>query len=162
MKSDYQDLLQNIASIALERKVVVGTAESCTGGLVSKLCTDYPGSSKWYGCGCITYSDESKQQMLDVSLETLEQHGAVSEQTVLAMARGMLKISNVNVVVAITGIAGPGGATEANPIGTVWFAWGDMPNGFQTKLVNFSGDREEIRHQSAIAALEGLLEYLRK
>jgi nicotinamide-nucleotide amidase len=162
MKSDYQGLLQNIASIALERKVVVGTAESCTGGLVSKLCTDYPGSSKWYGCGCITYSDESKQQILDVSLQTLEQHGAVSEQTVLAMGRGMLKISNVDVVVAITGIAGPSGATEANPIGTVWFAWGDMPNGFQTKLVNFSGDREEVRHQSAIVALEGLFEYLRK
>jgi len=162
MKSDCENLLQNIASIAQSKSIMVGTAESCTGGLVSKLCTDYPGSSKWYGCGCITYSDESKQQMLGVSLETLQQYGAVSEQTVLEMAQGMLKVSDVNIVVAITGIAGPTGATEASPVGTVWLAWGDLNNGFNTKLVNLSGDREEIRYQSAIAALEGLLQHLHK
>ena len=100
--------------------------------------------------------------MLGVSLETLQQYGAVSEQTVLEMAQGMLKVSDVNIVAAITGIAGPTGATEASPVGTVWLAWGDLNNGFNTKLVNLSGDREEIRYQSAIAALEGLLQHLHK
>lgn len=109
-----------------QRGWLAATAESCTGGGVATAITDIAGSSGWFDRGFVTYTNEAKQQMLGVSGESLEQHGAVSEAVVLEMARGALAHSSAAISVAISGIAGPGGATPGKPVGTVWFAWADQ------------------------------------
>lgn len=129
------------------------TAESCTGGLVAKLVTDVPGSSSWFDRGFITYSNESKIQMLGVSDSTIRDFGAVSEQTVVEMASGALAKSNSQCAVAISGIAGPGGGTVEKPVGTVCFAWKVMGILCVPETCHFSGDRESIRQAAALYAL---------
>ena len=104
---------------AAERRVV--TAESCTGGWVAKALTDIPGSSQWFECGYVTYSNAAKMRDLGVAAATLEGFGAVSEQTVREMAEGALRVTGANVALAVTGIAGPDGGTAEKPVGTVWF-----------------------------------------
>ncbi|MGL5708185.1 MAG: nicotinamide-nucleotide amidohydrolase family protein, partial [Aeromonas sp.] len=104
-----------------QRGWLAATSESCTGGGVASAITDIAGSSGWFDRGFVTYTNEAKQQMLGVSSESLERHGAVSEAVVLEMARGALAHSSASISVAISGIAGPGGATEGKPVGTVWF-----------------------------------------
>lgn len=135
-------------------------AESCTGGWASKVVTDIPGSSAWFDRGFVTYSNEAKQEMLDVSATALAEHGAVSEPVALEMARGALERSRAGVAVAITGIAGPDGGTEDKPVGTVCFAWAFEGRAPLTQRVQFAGNREEVRHQSVRLALERLLELL--
>ena len=135
-------------------------AESCTGGWASKVVTDIPGSSAWFDRGFVTYSNEAKQEMLDVAATALAEHGAVSEPVALEMARGALERSRAGVAVAITGIAGPDGGTEDKPVGTVCFAWAFEGRAPLTQRVQFAGNREEVRHQSVRLALERLLELL--
>src|SRR5215469_3217637 len=103
----------------------LATAESCTGGWVAKACTDVAGSSQWFECGFVTYSNAAKVRDLGVSEATLASHGAVSEPTVREMAAGALRVSGADIAVAISGIAGPEGGTPTKPVGTVWFglAW---------------------------------------
>jgi nicotinamide-nucleotide amidase len=155
-------LAVRVAASLLGRGIKVAIAESCTGGYVTKLLTDVPGSSRWFDAGFITYSNAAKQRQLGVSAETLAEHGAVSEQTVLEMAVGALVASQARLSVAITGVAGPDGGTPQRPVGDVWFAR-------TTRLENdsvggaavhrrFSGDRDAIRRHSAAFALEMLLE----
>jgi nicotinamide-nucleotide amidase len=141
-------------------QLMLATAESCTGGWVAKVVTDIPGSSSWFDRGFVTYSNGAKQDMLGVSADTLADHGAVSEEAALEMARGALAHSLAGVSVAVTGIAGPDGGSEDKPVGTVCFAWALEGREPSAQRVQFAGNREEVRHQSVRLALERLLELL--
>lgn len=134
----------------------LATAESCTGGLLASTLTDVSGSSEWFNGSVVAYSNEVKANLLGVPGDILEQHGAVSEPVVLAMAQGVLKTIGADVSVAISGIAGPTGGTPDKPVGTVWMAWA-WPGGSRSKLYNFTGDRASIKDQSVMAAVNGLL-----
>ena len=133
------------------------TAESCTGGWVGEIVTSVAGSSQWYDRGFITYSNESKQEMLGVSASTLTEFGAVSEQTVREMAAGALKHSRAHITLAISGIAGPGGATADKPVGTVCIAWATLTGAGLAQVFHFQGDRRTVRRQAVAAALQGAL-----
>jgi nicotinamide-nucleotide amidase len=136
------------------------TAESCTGGWVAKACTDVAGSSQWFECGFVTYSNAAKVRDLGVSGHTLSSHGAVSESTVREMAAGALRVSGADIAVAISGIAGPDGGTPAKPVGTVWFGLASR-RGSEVALFAemrlFAGDRELIRRESVEWALQMVL-----
>ncbi|QJB55560.1 CinA family protein [Pseudodesulfovibrio sp. zrk46] len=134
----------------------LATAESCTGGLLGSTLTDVAGSSEWFAGSVVAYSNDVKSKLLGVSEDILEQHGAVSEPVVLAMAENVLKTIGADISVAISGIAGPGGGTPEKPVGTVWMAWA-WPGGTRAKLYNFTGDRTAIKEQSVMAAINGLL-----
>ena len=134
----------------------VATAESCTGGWLGAVLTSIPGSSLWYERGFVSYSNMAKREMLGVKTETLTRHGAVSEATARAMAEGALAHSQADLTVAITGIAGPTGGTPEKPVGTVCFAWAARKQPTQVSTAHFGGDREMVRRQSVIAAIEGL------
>lgn len=137
---------------------MLATAESCTGGWVAKLITDIPGSSHWFERGFVTYTNESKQEMLGVAAETLASHGAVSEATVREMAQGALSHSRAQLSLAVSGIAGPGGGTPERPVGSVCFAWASQESGVHSEQRHFDGDRELIRRQAVATALQGVLE----
>jgi len=139
-----------------ERGLLLATAESCTGGGVAQAVTDIAGSSEWFDCGFITYSNASKTEMLDVPAALFAQHGTVSEEIAEAMAVGALANSNAHVSLSTTGIAGPGGAVPGKPVGTVCFGWakGDYTH---TERHVFAGDRQAVRHQTVVLALKGLL-----
>lgn len=135
------------------------TAESCTGGWVAQAVTSVAGSSDWYERGFVTYSNDSKQELLGVRSETLVRHGAVSEETAREMALGALARSKGTVAVAVTGVAGPGGGSREKPVGMVCFAWASK-KGVTTETLRFPGDRESVRRQSVIHALQGVLKTL--
>ena len=135
------------------------TAESCTGGWVAQAVTAIAGSSAWFDRGFVTYSNASKEELLGVRAATLERHGAVSEETAREMVQGALARSNGTIALAVTGIAGPGGGSPDKPVGTVCFAWGDGKN-LTTQTRHFSGDRDSVRRQSVVHALEGVLRTL--
>ena len=138
----------------------LATAESCTGGGVAHALTEIAGSSAWFERGFITYSNESKRELLDVQQETLLQHGAVSEAVVREMVTGALRHSHAQVALAVSGIAGPGGGTAEKPIGTVWFAWGIKNQVCVAQLHHLHGDRAEIRAHSVRIGLQGVLDLL--
>ena len=140
--------------------LMLTTAESCTGGWVSKVVTDIPGSSAWFDRGFVTYGNPAKQELLGISAAAIADHGAVSEEVAREMAQGALAHSRAGVAMAITGIAGPGGGTEDKPVGTVCFAWVRAGRTLLSQRVQFVGNREEVRHQSVRLALERLLELL--
>lgn len=138
----------------------LATAESCTAGWVAKALTDVPGSSQWFECGYVTYSDAAKMRDLGVAARTLTEFGAVSEDTAREMAAGALRVPKVSVALAVTGIAGPDGGTPAKPVGTVWLcAAASGEGGTETiaELRHFGGDRAAVRRQSVQYALELLL-----
>ncbi len=139
----------------------VATAESCTAGWLTKALTDVPGSSRWVEGGYVVYSNAAKIRDLDVSMATLRRHGAVSEATVLAMARGAVRSTGAEIGVAITGIAGPDGGTPDKPVGTVWFAVAERQRRVRATASRrvFGGDREAIRRQSVACALQFLLQH---
>jgi nicotinamide-nucleotide amidase len=143
---------------AAERRVV--TAESCTAGWVAKALTDVPGSSQWFECGYVTYSDAAKQRDLGVGARTLASFGAVSEQTVREMAEGALRVSGASVALSVSGIAGPEGGTEAKPVGTVWFcaaARAGTVIDIIAEEKHFDGDRHAVRSQAVRHALRLIL-----
>jgi nicotinamide-nucleotide amidase len=135
------------------------TAESCTGGWAAQAVTSIAGSSDWFDRGYITYSNDAKRELLGVRADTLARHGAVSEQTAREMAQGALAKGKGTVALAITGVAGPGGGSAEKPVGTVCFAWATK-RGARAETQRFSGDRESVRRQSVIHALEGVLRTL--
>jgi len=139
---------------------MLATAESCTGGWVAQAITDVAGSSTWFERGFVTYSDAAKQEMLGVRSATLAAHGAVSEHTAREMASGALARSRAQVALAITGIAGPGGGTPDKPVGMVCFAWAAKDGAASAVTRQFTGDRESVRRQSVVAALQGVLRLL--
>jgi nicotinamide-nucleotide amidase len=142
-----------------EERLMLATAESCTGGMVAAAITDISGSSGWFERGFVTYSNQAKSEMIGVPADLIDKHGAVSEPVARAMAEGALRNSRAQVSLAITGIAGPGGGTELKPVGMVSFAWSNRLHTAVETLV-FKGDREQIRVQAATHALRGLLALL--
>lgn len=158
--AELHQLAAELGQQLLARRMKLATAESCTGGWVAKVATEVAGCSDWFDGSFVAYSYEAKEAMLGVSRVTLEQHGAVSGETVIEMVRGALSRSRANVAVAITGIAGPTGGTPGKPLGTVWLAWGRGHHPPVTRLYRFDGDRDAVRRQTVAAALRGLLEGL--
>ena len=143
-----------------QRGIKLATAESCTGGWVSQVITSVPGSSAWFDRGFVTYSNASKHDMVGVKPETLDKHGAVSEEVVCQMAVGALANSDAQVSVAISGIAGPEGGSPKKPIGTVWLAWALQGHEPRARSTHYAGDREMVRQQAVMAALQGIIETL--
>jgi nicotinamide-nucleotide amidase len=137
----------------------LATAESCTGGWVAQSLTSIAGSSDWFERGYVTYSNAAKQEDLGVPADILDRHGAVSEETARAMAAGALKKTGAGASLAVTGVAGPGGGSPAKPVGTVCFAWA-REGKIRSETKRFDGDRESVRRQSVIHALQGVLELL--
>lgn len=138
----------------------VTAAESCTGGWIAKALTDIAGSSQWFGEGFVTYSNEAKVRRLGVSLSMLKSDGAVSKPVACAMAQGALLRSRAQLAVAVTGIAGPGGAVPGKPVGTVWFCWAAR-DGTRVRLAaerkRFRGNRDMVRRKAVRHALAGIL-----
>ncbi|MGB7299461.1 MAG: CinA family protein [Burkholderiaceae bacterium] len=169
-ESELQENLHSLAATLgqslAERGLMVRTAESCTGGAIARALTEMSGSSAWFDCAYVTYSNDAKMRMLGVDPLILEQHGAVSEAVALAMALGALNgpgragaIDNSiqYLSTAVTGVAGPGGGSPDKPVGTVWFGWaGPASGGLKARaaMVKFDGDRSAVRLQTAIYALQ--------
>lgn len=135
----------------------VTTAESCTGGGIAEAITRVPGSSAWFEAGYVTYSNAQKTRQLGVLEPLFSQVGAVSQEVVEAMARGAQRASGARFAVAVSGVAGPDGGSAAKPVGTVWLAWADGEH-LRSERRHFEGDREAVRRQTVIAALDGLLQ----
>ena len=157
-------LAQELAAILKSLGLKLTLAESCTGGMAAETITSLPGSSAWFDCGFVTYSNQSKIDLLNVSNQTLIMHGAVSEPVAAEMAAGCLNRIPDNqkhtyIAGSITGIAGPDGGTADKPVGTVCFAWAglNMPITTQTKF--FSGNRQHIRQQATIFMLQNLIQH---
>lgn len=166
--TDLSGLSRAVGEALQERGWQLTTAESCTGGWIAQSITGTPGCSDWFQCGFVTYSNLAKQKMLAVPADCFDGRGtsgAVSEKTVVAMARGALKVSGADVAVASSGFAGPGGGDDGKPVGTVWLGWAtravDSPAISSTaRCFLFSGDRDAVREQSVHEALAGLLEII--
>ena len=159
MTNEITELARQAGQALLERKLLLATAESCTGGGVAEAVTDVAGSSGWFECGFVTYSNAAKHTMLAVPDALITLHGAVSEEGAAAMARGALANSAAQVAIATTGIAGPGGAVPGKPVGTVCFGWADGAR-VHTERRIFAGDRQAVRAQSVAHALQGLLRFV--
>ena len=152
-------LAEAVGRAALGRRVRIATAESCTGGLVSGAITAVAGSSDWFECGFVTYSNAAKMRELGVAGETIASFGAVSLEVVQAMAEGARRVSGADWAVAVTGIAGPTGGSLEKPVGTVCFAWSG-PGGTETSRRRLKGDRGAVRTESLRIALQGLVDRL--
>jgi nicotinamide-nucleotide amidase len=159
-EDDVTELARMLGRRAKRRRVVVATAESCTGGGVATAITRISGSAKWFDRGFVTYSNDAKREMLGVRRATLERHGAVSEAVAREMARGALARSPADIAVAVTGIAGPTGGSKAKPVGTVWFAWAGSDGLVQARHFRFPGNRVEVRLATVYVALQGLADLL--
>lgn len=140
----------------------MATAESCSGGWIAKCCTDLAGSSAWFECGFVTYSNRAKMEMLGVAQEVLDADGAVSDAVAGHMAEGARRAAHVDVAVAVTGVAGPDGGSKAKPVGTVWFAWSVDGIGVETERCRFEGDRNSVREQTVVHAIQGLVNRLER
>ncbi len=140
--------------------LMMATAESCTGGWVGKALTDVPGSSAWFDRGYVTYSNRAKQEVLGVRPETLARYGAVSEATVREMAEGAIRFGGVDLALAVSGLAGPGGGSAGKPVGTVWFAWARRGMDTTARRMLFYGDRDAVRRQAVRTAIRGALGHL--
>ena len=159
---DTSALEANLTQISLEllkHSHLLATAESCSGGMIAAACTDLAGSSQWFERGFVTYSNAAKVEMLGVPAALIEQEGAVSEAVARAMADGALAHSQAHVSLAVTGVAGPTGGSEAKPVGTVWFAW-CVGGETHSEMQHFAGDRAAIRAATVRYALQRLPGFL--
>jgi nicotinamide-nucleotide amidase len=152
-------LAEALGRAALARHARIATAESCTGGLVAGAITALAGSSDWFECGFVTYSNAAKERDLGVPSGSIQRFGAVSTEVAQAMAEGARRVSGATWTVAVTGIAGPAGGTPDKPVGTVCFAWSG-PSGTQVLRTLIPGDRGAIRRESVRMALQGILDRL--
>lgn len=157
---ELQQLAEVIGRTLVEKGHILGFAESCTGGLASAIVTNIPGSSAWFDGGVVVYSNQAKQDLLQVSKNTLHQYGAVSEQVAAEMAEGLIKQGRASIVASVTGIAGPDGGTTEKPVGTACFAWASKDHPTKTCQLLLSGNRQEIRQKSVSAMLTGLKDFL--
>jgi len=153
-------LADSVAQLLQQRGQMLITAESCTGGWIAKTVTDIAGCSAWFEGGVVAYSYEAKEALLGVNPHTLERTGAVSQETVVEMVSGALARYGATVAVAVTGIAGPGGATPGKPVGTVWIGWKRRGGYARAESFHFDGDREAVRRQTVAAALIGIQKIL--
>ncbi|CAA6827007.1 MAG: Nicotinamide-nucleotide amidohydrolase PncC [uncultured Thiotrichaceae bacterium] len=154
-------MLKALADLLTKHDAMVVTAESCTGGLVAKLMTDIAGSSQWFDRGFVTYSNEAKHDMLGVSLELIEEHGAVSEVVVAEMTNGALENSQATYALAISGIAGPTGGSPEKPVGTVCFSFQERNQEPQLITQHFTGDRVQVRRAAAEFSIQKMLTLLK-
>jgi nicotinamide-nucleotide amidase len=157
--TDIDSLVAELGTALRARGWRMAAAESCTGGLIAASCTALAGSSDWFECGWVTYSNAAKTHHLGVPTALLQAHGAVSEPVARAMVLGALKAAPpgaVQLAVAVTGIAGPGGAVPGKPVGTVWLAWGTA-TAVHSRLLQLPGDRSAVRAATVVAALQALL-----
>ena len=152
-------LSRKVGKALKNRSGTLVTAESCTGGWAAQAVTSVAGSSNWFERGYVTYSDAAKREELGVSKRTLLRHGAVSEPTARAMARGALRQSRGTIALAITGVAGPAGGAPGKPVGTVCFAWAQGRK-IRSETKRFRGGRSRVRRRSVIHALRGVLKWL--
>lgn len=155
-----QDLVEGISNLLAKKSFMLVTAESCTGGLLAAALTHRAGASQIFDRGFITYSNESKADLLNVSVQILEQFGAVSPQTAEAMALGALKNSKADLAVSITGIAGPDGGTESKPVGLVFIGMAFKGEHATSIEYRFEGSRAEIRAAATSMALKNILKFL--
>jgi nicotinamide-nucleotide amidase len=159
-EDDVTALARALGRKCLRKRVVVATAESCTGGGVATAITRISGSAKWFDRGFVTYSNDAKREMLGVSQASLKRHGAVSEEVAREMALGALRRGPAVASVAVTGIAGPTGGSRSKPVGLVWFAWASRGGLVQCRRFRFRGNRIAVRIQSVAVALRGLSDLL--
>lgn len=152
-------LTKELHELLIKSECKISFAESCTGGLLQKLITDNSGSSNYFEGGFVVYSNRMKEKLLQVPQEILTHYGAVSSECALAMVAGLHKITQADVCVSVTGIAGPTGGSAEKPVGTVWFGY-SFRGKLETKLKLFSGSRQDIREQSADYVLTTIKEYL--
>jgi len=150
-------LAEKVGAALRRGKLMLATAESCTGGWIAEAITMVPGSSEWFERGFVTYTYISKREMLGVKEATLGRHGAVAEDVVREMAEGAISRSHAQVAVAVSGVAGPSGGTPQKPVGTVCFAWAVKGGASRSETRRFSGDREAVRRRSVEHALSGVL-----
>ena len=160
-QTELEALAAQVGALLVANGQKLVTAESCTGGWVAQCLTAIAGSSTWCDRAFVSYSNEAKREMLGVTGETLSTHGAVSEATAIAMARGALYNSHADWALAITGVAGPSGGSPGKPVGTVCFAWAGPENGESCETCHFNGSREVVRALSVAHALNGILRYAR-
>ena len=159
MTNDILDLAAQVGRALQAKGLLLTTAESCTGGGVAQAVTEIAGSTGWFDCGFISYSNASKSELLDVPAALIAQIGAVSEEVAGAMASGALANSNAHVALSTTGIAGPTGAVPGKPVGTICFGWANADSVHTERLV-FAGDRHAVREQTVRHALQGLLRFV--
>ena len=157
-----QELAKKLGARLLMKDMRLVTAESCTGGWIAKVLTDIAGSSDWFDAAIVSYSNESKKQFLKVPGGILLDHGAVSENTVIAMLQGVFLETRAAAGISISGIAGPGGGSDDKPVGTVWLAVGLRDQMVHTQKFLFEGDRNQVRLQSVEAALKALLDVVER
>jgi nicotinamide-nucleotide amidase len=155
------ELAAQVGETLKAKRLLLTVAESCTGGGICQALTEIAGSSEWFDCGFVTYSNSSKTELLDISASLLAQHGAVSEEIAAAMAEGALGNSEAHVAISTTGIAGPTGAVPGKPVGTVCFGW-VLGGVTHTERLVFPGDRRAVREQTIVHALDRLLRYLKE
>jgi len=154
-----QNLCRVLADFLLKRNLKLVTAESCTGGMISAVCTGLAGSSEWFERGFVTYSNEAKIALLGVDPSLITNQGAVSEQVARAMAFGAVRHSHAQVGIAVTGIAGPTGGDAAKPVGTVWFGF-SIQGTLHSEVIRFNGDRAAVRQQTVLHALKRIITLL--
>lgn len=157
---EIEECTARLATTLQSKGWVLACAESCTGGWIGKCCTDLEGSSAWFDRSYVAYSYPAKSEMLGVSRQRLLEFGAVSAEIACDLATGTLKRSGVQVALAVTGVAGPGGGTETKPVGTVWFAWAINEQPVVTERQLFPGNRDAVRRATVLYALKGLLQRL--
>jgi len=155
-------LAEKVGAALKSRRLMLATAESCTGGWIAEAVTMVPGSSEWFERGFVTYTYISKREMLGVKEATLDNHGAVSEEVVRQMVEGALARSHAQVAVAVSGVAGPSGGTPDKPVGTMCFAWGMKDGNPRSETKRLPGDREAVRRASVEHALKGVLALLER
>lgn len=159
MTNDPENLTRRLAELLLAKRRKLCTAESCTGGLIAKTCTDLAGSSDWFERGFVTYSNAAKSEMLGVPPSVIEDYGAVSEAVANAMASGALRHSAADYAIAVTGVAGPGGGSAEKPVGSVWIAVASRERA-NARLHLFDGDRNKVRESTLACAIETLLDLI--
>lgn len=153
------ELAAQVGEELKSRRLLLAVAESCTGGGVCQALTEIAGSSEWFDCGFVSYSNSSKSELLNIPAALIAQHGAVSEEIAAAMSEGAIANSEAHVALSTTGIAGPSGAVPGKPVGTICFGW-TVGGTTHTERKIFSGDRHSVREQTVAYALEKLLRYL--
>lgn len=154
--TEFEPLVADVAAALTRQRAMMASAESCTGGLIAAACTGLAGSSLWFERGFVSYSNEAKVELLGVPPSLINAHGAVSAEVAVAMAEGALTHSVAHYAVAVTGIAGPSGATPGKPVGTVWLACARRGAPARAELLQLRGDRAAIRNQTVHHALQAL------
>lgn len=157
-----EEKILQVAGLCKEEGTVIATAESCTGGMIAAAMTDVAGASSWFERSFVTYTNTAKHEMLGVDNAIFEEYGAVSAECVSAMLVGALKHSHATLAVAVSGIAGPGGAEPGKPVGTVYIGWMRIGGSAAVERFCFDGDRRAVREAAVSAAVDGIIEMLSK